>query len=265
MRYFTFNNQTSEDYGIIVNKIRRPVLPELRPRKLIIPGKDGAWDFGNNTYEEISIGIDCTLVQPISKRALIRSLSAWLSQKSELSFSDEAEKYYIGRIYATFAEEIEGAVGSFTIEFICDPYAYAAQEAYNDTYIWDDTWIFDAGLYWPNESTFDWLYFRQGMCLYNYSPQTTDIIITVTGSVEGVKITHTESGKFLDLGVTISSETVIINTETYTIEDGSGNNLLNSLSLDSEFFKIQSEVNSFIFEGVGPDCVVNYTWKHKFL
>jgi len=262
---FTFNGETASSKNIIVTSIQRPMLPALRPRKLVIPGKDGAWDFGNNTYDERIINVVCLMSRPFRIQEQIRSIAYWLSQKGTIIFSDETDKYYVGRLYTELLQEIDGSMGSFVLPFECEPYAYADQETYNETYIYDDTWELDTGLLYPNEATFDWLYFRQSMALYNHSQIPTDIEFKISGSAAGIKVTHVESGCFLDLQVTISSETVIIDTESYKCELASGTNLLGDLAAGSDFFKLQPGINSFIFEGSGPNCTVEYTWKHKFL
>lgn len=265
MGYFIFDSKNSDDYDIIVNQVSRPLLPALRERKLIIPGKDGAWDFGNNTYDESSVVLSCSLLKPLSQRELTRQIAQWLSTKSNLYISDELDKYYFGRIYDTSFETVGDIIARFQLVFIVDPYAYAAFDAYNEIYYYDVDWLLDVGYIYPNENTFNWLYIWHSMGLYNHSETQTDIKITITGSTQGIKITHVESGNILDLSTIISGETVIIDTEAYTIEKATGENLLGDLSPTSEFFNIQAGANSFIFEGIDPNCVVNYEWKHKFL
>lgn len=261
-RTFTFNDKSSEDFGIIVNRVHRPILPALRPRKLVIPGKDGAWDFGGNTYEERTITIDCTLTQPLDKNSLIRSMALWLSQKGRLTISDEPEKYYIGRTYDQLLQEIEQLVeiGTFSIPFVCETYAYSSQDAYNETYVYDVDWLLDAGYIYPNEQSFNWVYSKQGIGLYNHSQLETDIVFVITGSVENLKITHIESGRSLSFNTTLEEQQLVIDTESMSCELDDVN-----ITPDVDFFKIQSGNNSFLFEGVTPNCEVQYTWRHKFL
>lgn len=261
LKSFIKDGQNSKDLGLIVSSIQRPILPTLRKREMTIPGKDGTWDFGNNKYENIIIPVVCYMIQPT--REQIRNVAEWLSTKGNIYFYDEPEKYYIGRVFESLAEEIQGATGMFVIPFECEPYALADQEAYNEVYIYDDNFIYDIGQIYPNEKQFDWLYYRQGMGLYNHEEKEVDIEIKITGSVEGIKITHVETGVYLNLNYTLVSNTVIIDTESYTVELEDGTNLLTYMTGD--FMKVKAKENSFIFEGIGPNCVVEYKWKHKTL
>jgi predicted phage tail component-like protein len=262
---FTFNGEKASDKNIIVNSIIRPILPTLRPRKMTIPGKDGAWDFGNNTYDEQIVRVVCTMLRPFKIQDQIRDIARWLSQKGDIVFSDEPDKYYTGRIYSEITQVITGSQGQFVIPFMCDPHAYAPQDAYNEVLVWDDNFALDTGQIYPNESNFNWVYPQQYMGLYNQGTLDTGINFVITGSVQGVKITHHESSKVLDLNTTLANQTLLIDTENYTCELSDGTNLLGSLTHASDFFKLKPGVNTFTFEGTNPNTIVEYTWTHKFL
>lgn len=262
---FTFNDVTASSKNIIVTSIQRPILPTLRQRKMTIPGKDGAWDFGGNTYDEQMIKISCMITRSLSSQSFIRELALWLSKKGKLSFNDEPDKYYIGRVYEELINEWDGNFRVITITFECEPFAYAEQEAYNEIFTYDNDFKYDEGIIYPNESEFTWNYFRQGVGIYNHSSLKSGIEIKITGSVESIKITHQESGEYIELDVNLIDESITIDTEKYIIEKENGDNLLQLLSNDSNFFKLDPGANALLFEGNNTNCSVQYIWKHKFL
>ena len=46
-----------QEYGIIIEEINRPFLPKLRPRKVELPNRSGAYDYGAKWRDEISLDI----------------------------------------------------------------------------------------------------------------------------------------------------------------------------------------------------------------
>ena len=48
-----------QEYGIIIEEINRPFLPKLRPRKVELPNRSGAYDYGAKWRDEISLDIKC--------------------------------------------------------------------------------------------------------------------------------------------------------------------------------------------------------------
>lgn len=112
------------EYGFRIRKRHRVLKPPLRERKIIIPERSGAYDFGAKYYDEITMLVECDTIKQLSA-ADKREAAYLLSFKNRITFWDEPDKYYIGRIYD--AEEIEkvGGIGTyFPLTFICDPFAY---------------------------------------------------------------------------------------------------------------------------------------------
>lgn len=48
-----------EKYGLIVEKAEDVLAPDLRERKVEIPSRDGAWDYGAENYDERRLVITC--------------------------------------------------------------------------------------------------------------------------------------------------------------------------------------------------------------
>lgn len=102
------------------------LLPELRPRKVSIPLRNGAYDFGAKYYDERSIQITCVTVKA-GTRDDAREMAYVLSKKSEIRFWNEPDKYYIGRVYQAPDLDVLRNIGNrFTLTFICEPFAYGA-------------------------------------------------------------------------------------------------------------------------------------------
>ncbi|GHU77306.1 hypothetical protein FACS1894188_11320 [Clostridia bacterium] len=95
---FTFNGINSYDaYGIKV--IAKDVQSAAkRDRRVVIPFKNGGYDFGAKYYSERVVTLDCcTEDSPLSKSDF-RAVAAWLSQKGKLTLWDEQDKCYIGEL-----------------------------------------------------------------------------------------------------------------------------------------------------------------------
>ena len=114
-------------YGIRLaeNSIPEDVLlPGLRSRKVTIPLRHGAYDYGAHYYEERAIRIEC-ITSRVLTREDTREIAYTLSKKSEIRFWTEPGKYYIGRVYqAPTLEQLRNVGNRFELIFICEPFAY---------------------------------------------------------------------------------------------------------------------------------------------
>ncbi len=120
-----------ETYGIKMAATSIPkdvLIPSIRARKVTIPQRHGAYDFGAQFYDERSITIDCVTCRAISREET-REIAYTLSQKTEIRFWTEPEKYYIGRIYtAPNLDQLRNAGNRFSLTFICEPFAYGVSK-----------------------------------------------------------------------------------------------------------------------------------------
>ena len=125
---FTFNGvDFYEKYSILLEKTKDPIAPELRSRKVTVPDRSGAYDYGAKFYNERMVELQCISMRTLS-RAEMRELAYDLSGKHELRTYHEPEKYYIGQLYDPGAIEYIGRMGNrFTLPFVCEPFAYGAQ------------------------------------------------------------------------------------------------------------------------------------------
>ena len=137
------------EFQLIFKSIDRPILPTMRKREMVIPGKNGVYDFGDNTYDSRIISV---LIQYIGAsfndlRLRARDIASWLSKNSyrELIFDDEPDKYYLAKIYGQVSLENLLALGKATIQFECQPFALYVVTSAEDIYL-DDGIPLDADI-----------------------------------------------------------------------------------------------------------------------
>lgn len=139
---FTFGGiDMYERFGIMLeNEPHDVILPPLRSRKMTIPQRHGAYDYGAKYYSERGLRLDCVTIRTIA-RADVREISFMLSTKSEIRIWNEPEKYYVGRIYDSAELDQLRTIGNkFKLTFICEPFAYGRSKTEyftNRTYIPD--------------------------------------------------------------------------------------------------------------------------------
>jgi phage-related protein len=131
---FTFRGKSCLDFGLYGAGFDI-ILPPKRARKQMIPFRDGAYDYGAQWYDERTLRLVCIWANNKLEnltRADIREISYWLSPKGHLVLAIEPDKYYNCALYNAadleahynFADEIRTTDGKFTLDFICDPFAY---------------------------------------------------------------------------------------------------------------------------------------------
>lgn len=115
-----------ETYGILVERVEDALLPALRERKVVVPGRSGAYDFGAKFYDERLLTLPSGSTRQLT-RGEVREVAYALSKKGRISLWDEPDKYYIGRIYdATDLERVLRTMRKYTLHFLCEPFAYGA-------------------------------------------------------------------------------------------------------------------------------------------
>ena len=124
---FKFGNiDLFNEFGLrLINVIGDSLSPKLRERKVVIPSRSGAYDYGAKYYDEREVTLECASMVNLS-RAEWRELSYILSKKDRLYIFNEPDKYYVGRIYdPAMLEPIKFAGMQFELVFICEPFAYS--------------------------------------------------------------------------------------------------------------------------------------------
>jgi predicted phage tail component-like protein len=109
----------------------------LRERKVIVPSRSGAYDYGANYHDERELVFECEILRELAKDIPAEldefdDLKYCLShgtQKGKIVIWDQPYRYYLGRIYE--AAKVQDRFGLKTRQvrfvFICDPYAYGIE------------------------------------------------------------------------------------------------------------------------------------------
>lgn len=145
---FEFDGKHCSEFGIIMKSRDRALLSTLRKREMVIPGRHGAYDFEDNTYENKIISVDCAFVRNTipDLRQAARRIAGWLKNKGQLRFDDEPDKYYVGQVYSSVPLETLLAFGRFTLSFECEPFAYSEVNSLETTITTQDpVFIFNNG------------------------------------------------------------------------------------------------------------------------
>jgi predicted phage tail component-like protein len=122
---FTFNDKNSSSFNIVARSDDRSLLPEKRRNEFIIPGRDGAVDYGNNTYNNRIITVTITLVSRSlpDLREAARAAAKWLSGEGLLIFDDELGKAYRAKVYQPLSITQLVSCGEASVPFECRPFA----------------------------------------------------------------------------------------------------------------------------------------------
>lgn len=117
-----------EKYGLILEEpFDDKLQPRLRERKLVVPKRSGAYDYGAKYYDEREVIVKCASVKLLTRND-VRKLAKELSVKGELRDWHEPDKYYVGRMYESpDIERLAGVGKRFQLEFVCEPFAYGRQ------------------------------------------------------------------------------------------------------------------------------------------
>jgi len=139
MTTFTFGGVSSDQFGIIVLRVSRSLLPATRDRRLTIATRHGEWDFGPY-LESRKMELTCAVVGD-DRAALLTSLEAIAScldpmaGYKQLIISDQPDRYWNALYSGTINVDLLLAKGEFTIPFIVtdvSPHALLPSSASGD-------------------------------------------------------------------------------------------------------------------------------------
>jgi predicted phage tail component-like protein len=128
----------------------RQLLPEPNDKYMQVPGRQGSILFPGGLADR-RIEIDCAFrgnkLPDLRIRA--REIAAWLYTENReiLSFDDEPEKYYRGKLAQAIDFEHLAVMGQFSLIFECEPLAYGAEvlaSFINDTATVDNQGTFES-------------------------------------------------------------------------------------------------------------------------
>jgi len=87
--------------GIYVNDVVRPARPPYERNTVVIPGRNGTYDFGNNRKEDFDVEVEVTVTGASAAEVQTRvaQLTTWLEGKGTLVFSDASTVTYEAAVY----------------------------------------------------------------------------------------------------------------------------------------------------------------------
>jgi predicted phage tail component-like protein len=133
MMGFTFAGIHSEQHGLRVLDVKRPISPGIAAKTVKVPGKVGVYDMGNEV-DALHISVEVLLTGQTLReiRDRVRAVAAWLrndDQTGMLTFDDEPDKAYTARLTDQTELEEMALTGQGTLTFLAaDPLAYAVED-----------------------------------------------------------------------------------------------------------------------------------------
>lgn len=129
---FNFGSKNSfTDYGILITK--RPSIPSPKRRitNVVVPGRNSSLKFDENTYEDITIAVECSLKEG-SLTNKIDDIKGWLIGigESSLIFDFQPDRKYIAQVVNTidFTQAYK-CFSKFIIIFNCQPFKYSVNNS----------------------------------------------------------------------------------------------------------------------------------------
>lgn len=127
---FNFRSKNSfSDYGIYISKRPSIPSPERRITNVVIPGKSSSFRFDGNTYEDITISVECSIKDSILPDK-IDEIKKWLlsNGESDLIFSNQNNKKYIAQVVNVIDfTQVLKYISQFVIVFNCRPFKYETE------------------------------------------------------------------------------------------------------------------------------------------
>lgn len=124
--HFKFNGIKSSNRNIVLKGYKPIFLPALNAEYEQVPGRHGSIEFNDNTRQDIVVETDIAILGDSKQEVMAnaRAVEHWLSQKGQLNFWDEPQRFYIGRIVNQIPLERTAVWGNVTLLFRCEPFAY---------------------------------------------------------------------------------------------------------------------------------------------
>lgn len=269
MRGLTFKGlHCYNDFGLYMRSEDRALLPALRRKEIVVPGRHGTYDFEDDTYDKRIISVKFTHVEQnlTALRLKARKIATWLSSKGVLIFDDEPDKYYIAKVYSNISIADIAMFAEFSIQFECQPFAISIVDTENDILLDSDVLLeSDIGLddqfkFTITENTTVEIN-NFGTREINYkSPQGSNWSIIITGSF--TKISISMNNTTFTYNEPINNQTVEIdNVKCFVKTDA-----INKLSVtNAEFLTLMPGINDVTITGTGLNCEILFKYSPLFL
>ncbi len=143
---YSFKGYHCSEFGLWMKSKKRQLLPGSNDTYVQVPGRDGTYLFPGELQDR-SITIECAWLDSSlqSRRINARKIAAWLwsHDREILSFDDEIDKYYMAKLESPIDPEDIALLTIFTLEFRCEPLAYAGE--HNAAFTADTTTLMNSG------------------------------------------------------------------------------------------------------------------------
>lgn len=260
MSYFVFNGIKSDDMNVSLKSYEFILMPKRRIEHEDIPGRHGSVEFDDGTYEDILINAETTIkgANPRDMIVKARNIERWLSKKGSLSFWDEPQRFYVGRIDNQVPLERVSQLGVVNIIFRCEPFAYFIRTMAEDVTWYDDvpwteqiTWEKCTG---RHEITGNTTIQVNNRGAFELSP-----FIRIDGSFDTLAIDE------LVINKQLKDDSLYIDNEKEVIYTMQGNNRVNWMSYTSgDFMKLDIGTNDVQISGKNMDFTLMYLSRERW-
>ncbi len=209
----TFNGVHSSSFGLLCSP-RIPLLPAKRSSTISVAGRDGTYDFDQDSHETRKIPVDC-LVKGSSRaalRALMDQMGAWLSGSGYLIFDHDTGKRWQAKVYEGIDPARAPIAAQFTVVFEAQP--------------------------WPEDVNARTGTIGTAQDYGSPRPFAPVITTTITTGATWLQVTHLASGRYVRIEDTLAVGNVIaidMNTGKVT---KNGASIMTKVRIDSLFFTV---------------------------
>lgn len=221
----------------------RQLLPEPNDRYVQAPGRQGSILYPRGLNDRY-IDLDCAFVEKNlpDLRTRAREIAAWLhtTDRAILSFDDEPDKYYWGKLLLSVDFSHLATMGEFRLNFVCKPLAYGGEQTVNFV---NDTVTVD------NQGTFE----SQPVFTAAFTGAASEWKVTGPGD-NYIRVVHAfQAGDALE--VNAATGAILIN----------GTRALNKLDWqNSRFFPLRVGESTLIVTPTGV-CATRVSWIPRYL
>ena len=221
----------------------RQLLPEPNDSYVQVPGRQGSILFPRELADR-KIEIDCAFVEKSlpDLRTRAREIAAWLhtTDRAILSFDDEPNIYYRGKLAGKVDLEHIGKMAQFSLIFRCEPFVYGGEE--NQIFVGDSAAV-------DNQGTTEIL------------PRFT---VTFTDTAAEWKVTNQDSDYVRVVNNFTIGDTMEVNCKTGAILIN-GTRAMDKLDWqNSRFFALREGKNSLAIAPTGK-CNTTVYWTPNYL
>ncbi|MBU3100659.1 MULTISPECIES: distal tail protein Dit [Clostridium] len=233
MLSFTFGGKNSyTDYEIVISQRASIPSPLRRVTTLEVPGRNSALRFDENTYEDITITVECSLKDNTSLADKVDLIKGWLigAGESDLVFDFQPNKKYIAQVVnaINFVQAYK-IFSKFIIIFNCRPFKFAVSNSA--------------------------ITLNTSGSITNIGTVYSEPIIKVYGTGDATLAIGSQVNKLTGISSSIIIDSTI--QDCYAVD---GSNMNNKMSGDFPVINIGANAVSWIGNVVKVEIIPNWRW-----